>query len=115
MRNFFLRAAGFVLTSLTVATVSFSQDYAYHNPFPKTILVSFMANETAAEKTLNTISVDANLKLLKSFNKQFKNASQVEWYHAKKDYLAVFDYEGRRTRALFTKNGYTIYAITYGT
>lgn len=113
MRKLFA-ATGLLLFSVFIAPVSFAQDYAYHNPFSKVTMETFMANENVSEKGLNTISVDANLKLKKSFNRQFKNASQVAWYNMKKNYLAVFDYEGRKTRALFTKNGNTIYSIAYG-
>jgi len=112
MKKLFLAATGLLLTA--VFSLSFAQDYAYHNPFPKNNLVPFMVNEDGAEKTMNTVSIDANYKLQKSFNRLFKNAGNVNWYNVKKDYLAVFDYEGRKMRALFTKNGFSIYTIAYG-
>ena len=114
MRKLLMAAAGLLFTSLFLTNVSFSQDYAYHNPFPKDAMVDFMSSDVASDKGLTTVSIDANFKLQKAFNKQFKNAGKVDWYNLKKNYLAVFDYEGRKTRALFTKNGYNIYSIAYG-
>lgn len=113
MRKLFIAASGLFLSSVFLAPASFSQDLAY-NPFPKAVMESLMANDNVPERSLNTISIDANQKLQKSFNRNFKNAGKVEWYNLKKNYLAVFDYEGRKTRALFTKNGFTIYSIAFG-
>ena len=93
---------------------SFAQDYAYHKPLQKGTLIAFMAGDKNHESNLNTVSISANAKLQQKFNQRFKNAGQVDWYNLKKDYLAVFDYQGRKTRALFTKNGYNIYVIAYG-
>lgn len=114
MRKILTAATGLLLTSLFFANVSFSQDYAYHNPFPKTAMEQFMSSDVAADKGLATVSIDANFKLQKAFNRQFKNAGMVNWYNLNNKFLAVFDYEGRKTRALYTKNGFNIYAIAYG-
>jgi hypothetical protein len=110
MRKLIFAAIG----TLFISAFTFAQDYAYHNPFPKATIMSFMAGENSPELNATTVSIDANTKLQKSFNKHFKNASNVNWYMVKKDYLAVFDYNGRKTRALFGKNGYNVYSIAYG-
>ena len=115
MRKLFITAAGLLLSSLFVAQVSFAQDYANHNPLPKSVLVSFMSPENETDKNLKTVSVDANLKLQKSFNRQFKEAGQVAWYNLGKKFLAEFNYQGRKTTALYTKNGYNIYAFAHST
>lgn len=114
MRKFLIAASSLMLTTVFFANISFCQDYAYHNPFTKTTMASFMTSDNAVEKELATASVDANAKLQKRFNQRFKNPGHVDWYTVKNAYLAVFDNEGRKTRALFTKNGYNIYAIAYG-
>lgn len=114
MRKILTAVSGLLLTSLFFSNVSFSQDYAYHNPFPKATMEQFMSNVVAAEKGLATVSIDANFKLQRAFDRQFKNAGKVDWYNLRKNYLAVFDYEGRKVRALFTKNGFNIYSIAYG-
>lgn len=110
MRKLLIAAAGLLFFS----AFTFAQDYAHHNAFPKATLMSFMEGESAPENNSAKVSVDANAKLMKSFNKHFKNANNVNWYMVKKDYLAVFDYNGRKTRALFGKNGYNVYSIAYG-
>ncbi len=114
MRKQMISATGLLLTFLFFSATSFGQYYAHHNTFLKATLVDFMSMESKSEKDMATVSIDANFKLQKAFNRQFKNASNVNWYNLKKQYLAVFDNEGKKTRALFTKNGYNIYAIAYG-
>ena len=81
MRKLFITAAGFFLFFLCVAQVAMAQDYAYHNPLPKSVLVNFMTYEKETEKTLHTVAIDANLKLQKSFSRQFKQAEKVDWYN----------------------------------
>jgi hypothetical protein len=111
MRKFFTAAAGVLLTSLFFTSPSFSQDLAYHHPLPKSAMAGFLVHESGVEKTMKVVSVDANLKLQKSFNRQFKDAGQVTWYSLGKKYLAQFNYHDRKTTALFTKNGYNIYSF----
>lgn len=112
MRQLFVAASGLLLSTFFFTAAA--QDMAYLKTTPKasayTLLVDDNFKGTSEPKTI----IDANLKLQKSFNRYFTNAANINWYNVKKDYLAEFDNNGRRTRALFGKNGYIHYAITYG-
>ncbi len=52
-------------------------------------------------------------KAIKSFNKSFKNTTP-SWYALNKSYLATFDKNGMKSRAVLTKGGYILYTISYG-
>lgn len=55
-------------------------------------------------------------KVQKTFAKKFGSSNSVNWSQlGKKDYLAQFELEGKKTHALFTNNGFMVYAVTYGT
>lgn len=57
---------------------------------------------------------EVSTKAIRSLNQTFKNAGTANWSSVKGSYLAEFDLSGRRSRALFSRNGYMIYGITYG-
>lgn len=53
-------------------------------------------------------------KALRSFREQFTNGIEPQWFQVGHNYLAMFESEGRLTRALFARNGYVFYTLTYG-
>src|SRR4030095_3844983 len=53
-------------------------------------------------------------KALKSFQSSFKNYVGANWYQVGKHFLATFEANGKKQKALFTKNGAMIYSIAYG-
>ncbi|MBD0288764.1 MAG: hypothetical protein ICV79_25575 [Flavisolibacter sp.] len=70
----------------------------------------------ATDKTFHAIPVsDVSLKVLRSFTQQFKNTPEPQWYTLKNDFVAEFEKCGQKTKAVFAKNGYVYYTITYTT
>ena len=53
-------------------------------------------------------------KALQSFSKSFKNHVSANWYQVGKHFLATFEENGKKQKALFNKNGAMIYSIAYG-
>lgn len=53
-------------------------------------------------------------KALKSFRTSFKNPVGASWYQVGKYFLAKFEADGKKQKALFNKNGAIIYTISYG-
>jgi hypothetical protein len=53
-------------------------------------------------------------KISKSFNADFKNAVGAKWYKLNKNYLVYFISGDMENRALYKKNGFRIYNISYG-
>ncbi|MGZ3838130.1 MAG: hypothetical protein ACXVMS_09270 [Flavisolibacter sp.] len=49
-----------------------------------------------------------------SFDKQFKDAMNQQWFRMNKDYLVTFITEDMKNNALFKKNGKLIYHIRFG-
>jgi hypothetical protein len=114
MRKLFLTAAGCLASSLLLVNVASAQDLAYLKVTPKASAYTLLTSDNYTENNAPKTTIDANMKLQKSFNKSFKAAENVNWYNVKKDYLAEFNNNGRKTRALFGKNGYVFYSIAYG-
>lgn len=114
MRQFFVAASGLLISSFFLASTTSAQDMAYVKTTPKPGAHTLLAESYVHENSIPKTTIDANLKLQKSFNYYFKNAANVNWYNVKKDFLVQFENNGRKTRALFGKNGYIYYAITHG-
>ncbi|OLY93210.1 hypothetical protein SAMN05444008_12241 [Cnuella takakiae] len=57
---------------------------------------------------------EVSAKAVRSLNYTYKNASTANWSALKGAYLAEFDLAGRKSKALFARNGYMIYGICYG-
>jgi len=53
-------------------------------------------------------------KALKSFSTSFKNPVGASWSQVGKYFLAKFEADGKKQKALFNKNGAIIYTISYG-
>ena len=62
-----------------------------------------------------TSTTSVNKKVSDAFDKDFKNAVSPRWYSINKNYLVKFMVEDQRNSALYNKNGYQIYHISYGT
>lgn len=57
---------------------------------------------------------DVSSKAIRSFQQAYKNAGEASWSAIDRSFLAEFEVDGKRSKALFTKSGYMIYGITYG-
>lgn len=53
-------------------------------------------------------------KVSRSFRQSFKDAAP-EWFTLNRNYLAKFTVSDLPARALFSKNGYMLYCVSYGT
>ena len=60
-------------------------------------------------------SAVVNLKVQKAFMRQFGEVTSQSWRVAGQNFLSHFYMNGLPTNALFSKNGYLIYTITYST
>lgn len=83
----------------------------------------FSANDLSAQQTkdemLPVVTITAsgtnvNEKVRKAFESSFKNAREMRWYEANKNYLVKFIQDDQEHNVLYRKNGSTIYHITYG-
>ena len=61
-----------------------------------------------------TKSVNVTQEVDKAFVKAFPNAQSVKWYMLQKDFLAKFMENDVKHNALFKKNGYMKYDISFG-
>ncbi|MGC4038601.1 MAG: hypothetical protein QM764_21740 [Chitinophagaceae bacterium] len=81
-------------------------------------LVTVYAQEQDSVIALPGITVTASSKVKKqvtaAFNKAFPDAVAARWIHHNKNYLVRFIKEDRYHQALFHKNGYLKYDISYG-
>lgn len=68
---------------------------------------------------LPTVTVTSTAGVTKEVNKAFKSAfpgaENLKWYKLDKDYLAKFIMSDMSHNALFKKNGYLKYDVSYGT
>lgn len=53
-------------------------------------------------------------KVSKAFQSTFPDAKTPSWYHPNKNYVVTFLMDDIKHNALFSKNGYLIYHISYG-
>ena len=69
-------------------------------------------------KPLPVVAEAGNAKVIEkiqnAFNSQFANAENARWYEVDKNFLVEFFKDDQEQRALFTKKGYLIYHISYG-
>ena len=76
------------------------------------------AQEKDSIVTLPTVTVTSSSVVTKevdkSFKKGFPKAQNLRWYKLDKDYLAKFIENDMKHQALFAKNGYLRYVISYG-
>lgn len=123
MKNLLTSAACICLSvAFMPNTASAQSDYAFlNNSSNLTELLSFYKSSTTDQAALNTTTkvsaATINPKIMKSFNKNYKSVNDANWYalNNNKFYQANFKVDGRNTRALYTKNGYMVYAIKEGT
>ncbi|HEU4576085.1 MAG TPA: hypothetical protein VFS36_13865 [Chitinophagaceae bacterium] len=80
--------------------------------------VSMLLAQKDSVITLPGVTVTAiskvNQKIDKVFKQSFPKATNLHWYKQDKDYLAKFIKEDMKHNALFTKNGYMKYDISFG-
>ncbi len=105
-RTFFTLSTGFYL-SLCIAGNTFAQ-----TSVNKAALFSTPAKNDETEKAYSST---VNLKVQKAFMRQFAQATLESWSIVGQNFLSHFYFEGLQTNALFSKNGYLIYTISYGT
>ena len=58
-------------------------------------------------------TVDVNKKVLRHFNKVFRNAENIKWTELDYNFLATFTKDNITTKSLFDKKGHLIYSIDY--
>lgn len=82
------------------------------------LCIAITSSIYAQEQTLPPVTVtttsNVNKAVSKSFQSTFKEATNAQWYKVDRDYLASFMMNDQKNHALFQKNGYLIYRITYG-
>ncbi|NEU07667.1 hypothetical protein GZH53_05005 [Flavihumibacter sp. R14] len=54
------------------------------------------------------------VKVSNAFQSTFPDAKEPRWYHPNKNYVVTFLMNDIKHNALFSKNGYLIYQISYG-
>lgn len=64
--------------------------------------------------TITATGTNVSEKVRKAFARSFKNASEMRWYEANKNYLVKFIQDDQEHNVLYRKNGSPIYQITYG-
>jgi hypothetical protein len=58
---------------------------------------------------------DINVRAVKSFNKQYKDARNVKWSNADKTIMAYFENDGVQNRVIYLKNGRWLHTLlSYG-
>ena len=76
------------------------------------------AQEKDSVTTLPTVTVTSatvvTKEVDKAFQKAFPAAENLKWYMLNKNYLAKFIENDMKHQALYTKNGYLKYVISYG-
>ena len=75
-------------------------------------------NRAAAQINLPEVSITSPdqlpLKVANAFQSTFPDAKAPRWYHPNKNYIVTFLMDDIKHNALFSKNGYLIYQISYG-
>jgi hypothetical protein len=67
------------------------------------------------DKPINEINpAYISTRILRNFNKTFENANDARWFVGNNFFLVGFNKNGRKSTALFSKNGGIIYNISYG-
>ena len=83
----------------------------------------FSANDLSAQQTkdemlpvvtITATGTNVNEKVRKAFESSFKNAQQMRWYEANKNYLVKFIEDDQEHNVLYRKNGRPIYHVAYG-
>lgn len=120
MKNYFfgtLLCAAFVLSSYsnaakaqTAPPLAVTTNAEINGSSEEDIMASGSTGSKAGYLPINEVST----KAIRSLNSTYKNAGAANWSAVKGAYLAEFDLTGRKSRALFSRNGYMIYGITYG-
>ena len=103
----------FVLALLSVLFLSnsFAQKNSvnasvYRDPSYQSMIISSPENNLSNKKDVNT-------KILKHFNKAFRDAKNVKWTQLDNNFLATFTEGNIITHSLFDKKGHLIYSIDY--
>src|SRR6476469_5492165 len=86
------------------------------------LVLSFPAKQLFSQDSvthqLPTVTVTSSATVTKDVDKAFKatfpNAENLRWYKLDKDYLAKFIVSDMSHNALFKKNGYLKYDVSYG-
>lgn len=79
---------------------------------------SQLFSQDSIKGQLPTVTVTSSSAVTKEVNKAFKStfpdAENLKWYKLDKDYLAKFIMSDMSHNALFKKNGYLKYDVSYG-
>ena len=96
-----------LLLSNSFAQKDFSNSSAYRYPSNQS-MITFPSPENNL-----TNKEDVNKKVLKHFNKTFRNAKNIKWAQLDDNFLATFTKDNIATKSLFDKKGHLIYSIDY--
>jgi hypothetical protein len=100
-KQFTFKCAGNFVLLILLANLSYSQDRGVTTLAPVTVTT---ANTTA----------DVSQKVVKAFKAAFKDAEDQRWFKLNKDFLVKFIMNQQQNNALFRKNGFMIYHLTFG-
>ncbi len=106
------------LLSAITTTTSYAQTndiVAFNSTSLHLALTDVISNVSAADLTATPVAYIGS-RVLKSFTKNFGAIEDAKWYSLKnKNCRADFNRDGRKTTAMFQKNGYMLYSIADGT
>lgn len=104
------------LVPVLAVVLSFSSSFAqqaYQPTAAATTENATLLNDNVPNGSATTSST-VEAKVIRSFNKHFKNVDNQKWYLINQDYLASFPVKDRQALAWFRKNGQMTHAVYYG-
>jgi hypothetical protein len=110
--------ASLISLGLLGTVQSFSQVALHKNENAKLSSASLITNVPVTNSThvlFNLNAVATNIKVQRSFISYFGENAENNWSMVGKNFRNRFHSNGLLTNALFTKNGWLIYTITYST
>lgn len=82
------------------------------------LLILVFVDRSSAQIKLPEVTITSPdqlpAKVTKAFQSTFPDAKAPTWYHPNKNYVVTFLMDDIKHNALFSKNGYLIYQISYG-
>lgn len=82
------------------------------------VLTLVFVDKASAQIKLPEVTItspeELPLKVSNAFKSTFKDAKEPRWFHPNRNYVVTFLMDDIKHNALFSKNGYLIYHISYG-
>src|SRR5687768_12922510 len=110
MKKLFLNATTACLSLLTyyLPNAQSNSDLTYHSREKPTSALDAKVNPNPKLSTGNTVPITQNevgIKVARSFIQIFKDIASVDWFKENNQrYLAKFQVDGKKSRALFERN-----------